>query len=174
MRQEVLQTEASNVSLGAERFDLFSRHIEICRRLFAVERKPEDLETAFKAAEQGMARVFLEQMVKSRAESIGGVSDDLRRQETDITNRLAISTPRSLGKRVGRSTGEMPGRLAQYYKERSQVESERLRLVTRMEREYPRYAALKYPRRARPRTPDPPWVPTRWRCCTCSGPRRPT
>ena len=89
-------------------------------------------------------------MAKSRAESIGGVGDDLRQQETNIINRL-----RELDDQIAREEGRPLGqrdarRLTQDYEERRQVESERLRLVTRMEREYPRYAALKYPRPCSP------------------------
>ena len=146
MRQEVLQAEVSKVSLGAKHFDLFSRHIGVLRRLFAVEGKAEDLEAAFTVAEQGIARVFLEQMGKSRAASMGRVSDELRRQETGLINRL-----RDLDARIANEQGrprdrQDPQRLIRLFEDRRRVEDEQLQLVTRMEREYPQYAALRYPR----------------------------
>jgi CHAT domain-containing protein len=146
MRQEVLQAEVSKVSLGAKHFDLFSRHIGVLRQLFAVEGKAEGLEAAFTVAELGIARVFLEQIGKSRAASMGRVSDALRRQETGLINRL-----RDLDARIANEQGrpldrQDPQRLIRLFEERRRVEDEQLQLVTRMEREYPRYAALRYPR----------------------------
>jgi CHAT domain-containing protein/Tfp pilus assembly protein PilF len=146
MRREVLQAEASKVVLGAERFDLFSRHIGICRRLFAVEGQAGDLETAFTLAEQGSARVFLEQMSKSRAESIGGVSEDLRRQEMALDARLGALDARIAREQDRPLNQRDASRLTGLFEERRQAEAQRLQLVARMEREYPRYAALMYPR----------------------------
>jgi CHAT domain-containing protein/tetratricopeptide (TPR) repeat protein len=156
MRQEVLQAEASKVVLGAERFDLFARHIGICRRLFAAEGKAEDLTAAFTLAEQGSARVFLEQMSRSRAESIGGVGDDLRRQETDLVARLR-SLDDSIVREQNRPLNQRDAdRLTRLFEEHRQAEAERVQLVTHMEREYPRYVALMYPR---------PCSPTEARAC---------
>jgi tetratricopeptide (TPR) repeat protein len=146
VRSDILQTEASKVLLGADRYDLIARRVGVFRKLFAAEGKAEDLRAAFEAAEQGLARVFLEQLGRSRAEVIGKISRPLRDRETELLDRLRrldAEIVREQGKPRDQQDAE---RLAQLFDGRREAEREQRDLVARMERENPQYAALKYPR----------------------------
>jgi tetratricopeptide (TPR) repeat protein len=145
LRQEVLQQDASKLHHGAEELHLFPSRIGLCERLFDRESKGADLETALATAEQGSARVFLEQLGKARALTIGRVGPELRAQETALRRQL-----RELDVRIGREQDkpsdkrdlDKVGRLLDQHK---QVEAQLTTLIRRMEQEYPQYAALKYP-----------------------------
>jgi CHAT domain-containing protein/Tfp pilus assembly protein PilF len=146
LRQEVLEQDASKLQHGAEAVDLIPRRIGLCQRLFDREGKVSDLETAFAVAEQGSGRVFLEQLGKARAQTVGRVSTELRDQEAAFRRQL-----RELDTRIAReqdrpSDKRDPERVGKLLDEQKQMEARLNELVRRMEQEYPQYAALKYPK----------------------------
>jgi CHAT domain-containing protein/Flp pilus assembly protein TadD len=146
LRQEVLQQAASKLQHGAYALDLIPRRIGLCQRLFAQEGRVSDLETALATAEQGGARVFLEQLGKARALTIGRVSPELRAQETTYRRQLRELDTRIAKEQDKPSDKRDPDKVGQLLDEQKQVEAQLTVLIRRMEKDYPQYAALKYPR----------------------------
>jgi CHAT domain-containing protein/Tfp pilus assembly protein PilF len=146
LRQEVLRHDASKLHHGARELDLAPRRIGLCQRLFDWEGRVADLETALATAEQGSARVFLEQLGKARAQVVGHVSAELRAQEAALRGQL-----RELDTRLAREQDKPvdrrdPDKVGQLLDEQKKVEDRLIELIRRMEQEYPQYAALKYPK----------------------------
>jgi hypothetical protein len=145
LRQEVLHQDASKLHHGAEALNLIARRIGLCQRLFDEEGRVADLETALTTAEQGTARVFLEQLGKARALSVGGVSIELRTQEAglrrlrEFDTRIAKEQDKPFEKRDADKVGQL-------LDEQKKVEAQLTELIRRMEQDSPQYAALKYPK----------------------------
>jgi CHAT domain-containing protein/Tfp pilus assembly protein PilF len=146
LRQEVLEQDASKVHHGADTVDLIPRRIGLCQRLFAEEGRLADLETALATAEQGSARVFLEQLGKGRALTVGRVRPELRAEEAalrrqlrELDSRLALEQDKSAGKRDSDKVGRL-------LDDQKQVTAQLTALIRRLEKEFPQYAALQYPK----------------------------
>jgi CHAT domain-containing protein/tetratricopeptide (TPR) repeat protein len=146
LRQEVLEHDASKLQHGAQYLDLIPRRIGLCQRLFDVEGRVSDVETALATAEQGSARVFLEQLGKARAMAVGRVSPELLaeegalgRQLRELDKRIAVEQDKPSDKRD-------PDKVGQLLDQQKKVEGQRTELIRRMEKEYPQYAALQYPK----------------------------
>jgi CHAT domain-containing protein/Tfp pilus assembly protein PilF len=146
LRQEVLEQDASKLQHGATEFDLIPRRIGLCQRLFDQESSEPDLETALAAAEQGTARLFLEQLGKARALSVGHVSRELRTQEDALRRQLRELDTRIAKEQDRPSDKRDPDKVGQLLDEQKKVESQLSELIRRMEKDYPQYAALKYPK----------------------------
>jgi CHAT domain-containing protein/tetratricopeptide (TPR) repeat protein len=144
VRHETLGGEADRLRHGADRSELTSRRVGICRRLFELTGNPADLSAAFQAAEQGRARVFLEELVASRAGLLGGVSPELHAKEAELLRRLREYDLRIEREENNPGKGDSP--LPKLWEGCQQTEAKLLKLVGQMEKEYPRYAALKYPK----------------------------
>jgi CHAT domain-containing protein/Tfp pilus assembly protein PilF len=145
-RQEVLEQDASKLRHGAELFGLIPHRIGLCQRLFAQEGRVADLETALAVAEQGTARVFLEQLGKARALAVGRVSPKLRAQETTYRRQLRELDTRIAKEQDKPSDKRDPDKVGHLLDEQKQIEAQLTALIQRMEKDYPQYAALKYPR----------------------------
>ena len=145
VRQETLESEASKMFHGAAAFDLFPLRIGMYQRLFALDAGFEHLQAAFTTAEQGTARVFLEALGRARAHSLGNVDPDLREREAELLlqgrrleDRLAEEQNKSPDKRN-------PERIGRLLEEQKANDALLKKVLTRMERDYPQYKALKYP-----------------------------
>jgi CHAT domain-containing protein/tetratricopeptide (TPR) repeat protein len=146
LRQEVLEQAASKLHHGAKEFDLIPHRIGLCQRLFDQEGRAADLETALATAEQGSARVFLEQLGKARALTVGRVSPKLRAEETTFRRQLRELNTRIAKEQDKPSDKRDSDKVGQLLDEQKKVEAQLTELIRRMEREYPQYAALKYPK----------------------------
>jgi CHAT domain-containing protein/tetratricopeptide (TPR) repeat protein len=146
LRQEVLQQEASKLLHGAKEFDLVPRRIGLRQRLFGREGRAADLEAALGTAEQGIARVFLEQLGKARAQAVGHVSAELRAQEAAVRRQLRELDTRLAKEQDKPADKRDPDKVGQLLDEQRKVEDRLTELIRRMEKEYPQYAALKYPK----------------------------
>jgi len=144
LRDEVLEKDDSKLQHGAEAFDLVPLRIGVCRQLFALERKPADLHAAFATAEQGRARVFLQQLGKSRAALLGGVSPELRPRETGLITRLRRYD--SLIERELSRGSKDPELLDRLRHDSQETEKDLQQLIADMEKRFPQYAALKHPK----------------------------
>src|SRR5207244_493555 len=144
LREEALQSEDSKVQHGAQNFDLFPRRLGVLQRLFALEGKVADLETAFATAEQGTARAFLESLGKARARAVGQVRPELLAQEQQLL-RLIRQADGRLDREdrqpLDRRNPELIGKLLD---QRKELEARLRKLIAQMEQESPQYAALKY------------------------------
>jgi CHAT domain-containing protein/tetratricopeptide (TPR) repeat protein len=146
LRQEVLEKDTSKLLHDAEAWDLIPRRIGICRRLFDCEGQADTLETAYAVAEQGTARVFLEQLGKARAHSIGQVNPALRDREERLRQQLRAFETRIAKEQDKRSDYRDPHRVGQLLEEQKHIEGRLEQLIRQMEKDYPQYAALKYPK----------------------------
>jgi CHAT domain-containing protein/tetratricopeptide (TPR) repeat protein len=146
LRQEVLQHDSSKLLHGAERFDLIPQRLGLCQRLFERSGNAADLETALATAEQGTARVFLDQLGKARALSVGRVSAELHDQETALRRQLRELDTRLAKEQDRPASKRDPHQVGQLLDEQHKVEAELTALIRRMENDYPQYAALKYPK----------------------------
>jgi CHAT domain-containing protein/Tfp pilus assembly protein PilF len=146
LRQEVLEQDASKLHHGAEALDLIPRRIGLCQRLFERESSVADLETALATAEQGTARVFLEQLGKARALSVGRVSAELRAQEAALRRQLREFDVRIAKEQDKPAEKRDPDQVGQLLEEQKKVEAQLTELIREMEKAYPQYAALKYPK----------------------------
>jgi CHAT domain-containing protein/Tfp pilus assembly protein PilF len=146
VRQEVLEHDASKLHHGAEAFDMIPRRIGLCQRLFDRESQGADLETALATAEQGSARVFLEQLGKARALSVGRVSSELRQQEAALRRQLREFDTRIAKEQDKPADKRDPDKVGQLLDQQKQVEAQLSELIGRMEKDFPQYAGLKYPK----------------------------
>jgi CHAT domain-containing protein/tetratricopeptide (TPR) repeat protein len=146
LRQEVLEQDASKLQHGAEAMDLIPRRIGLYRRLLEQEGRAADLETLLFTAELGTARVFLEQLGKARALTVGGVSAELRAEEAAYSRQLRELDARLAKEQDKLSNLRDPDKVRHLLEEQKKVEALLNELVRRMEKEYPQYAALKHPR----------------------------
>jgi CHAT domain-containing protein/tetratricopeptide (TPR) repeat protein len=137
---------ADKVHMGEQVADLAPLTVRAAARLAALERRPGRLVTAYEAAEQGSARVFLEALGRSRAAAVGGVEPEALAEEQRLRAELRQADARVASEidlpaeKVHREAAEQ--RLA----ERQKAEDALNAFVARLERQAPRYAALKYPR----------------------------
>jgi CHAT domain-containing protein len=146
LRQTVLEQDASKLQHGTKAFELIPRRIGLCLRLFERDGRAADLETTLAVAEQGTARVFLEQLGKARALSVGRVSAELRAQEAALRRQLRELEKRIAVEQDKPSDKRDPDKVGQLLDEQKHVEAQLSALIRRMEKEYPQYAALKYPK----------------------------
>lgn len=145
VRHKVIESEESRLQLGDNLFDLFAHTIDVRRRLFECEGRAAELEEAFAAAEQGMARLFLEALGKSRAHEIGNVSPALREQERNLLaelRRTEQDIEQEGSKPLAARDAERVPRLLERQKS---LKADLDKLIQRMEQAHPNYAALKYP-----------------------------
>jgi CHAT domain-containing protein/tetratricopeptide (TPR) repeat protein len=146
VRGRVVETESSKLALAERGSELAARLVDLGSRLSRTEGTPEGLKVAYAAFERGTAQVFLEGLGRSRARVAGGVPAELLAEEAGL-----LAQTRELDSRIDRDQA-LPAerrdakRVNQLMAER-RLREERLRgLIERMERDYPRYAALKYPK----------------------------
>jgi CHAT domain-containing protein/tetratricopeptide (TPR) repeat protein len=144
LRQGSLVYEASKLQAGAEQVSLTAGRLRACGRLYELEGKPGNLRAAFQAAEQGRARVFLDALGQARAGLLGGVSPPLRAKEEDLLRRLRNCDLRI--ERAESGPGRTDAALAAVWEERRKTEAELQALVGLMEKNFPLYAALQYPK----------------------------
>jgi CHAT domain-containing protein len=146
LRQEVLEEDVSKLQHGAMARDLIPRRIGLCQRLYDCEGRSDDLETALAVAEQGTARVFLDQLGKARALTVGRVSPALRQQEAAFRQKLRVLDTQITREQAKASDQRDPERVGKLLDEQKQIEAQLNALIRRLAADYPQYAALKYPR----------------------------
>ena len=145
LRDRVIESRASKVRAAERAFGLTAPQVGIARRLAEAEGTPGARLIAFAAAERGGARVFLESLGRARAPIVGGIPEGLRAEEENLRARA-----RELDARIGRGLA-VPARdrdteeIRRLLAERARNDKDLLQLTRRMEREYPQYAAMKYP-----------------------------
>jgi CHAT domain-containing protein/tetratricopeptide (TPR) repeat protein len=112
LRQGPVENLVSRLQLGMNTFELYPRWIGVCQRLHALERKPEYLRAAFRAAEMGTARLFTEDLSRSHAYArkartdgfdaeVGQVLSNLQRCRQLIADENAKPLPERRAERVG-------------------------------------------------------------------------
>ena len=146
VRQETIDQQESKIHLLAEESYLFPNRIRALSKLFALEQKPEDLEAAFLTAEQGTSRAFLETLGHNRANLLAGVSADLQAEEAQLLQDLRLLDAR-IDKESARTLQQRdPDLVGKLINERHEIEDKLQQFLGRLEKLYPQYAGLKYPR----------------------------
>jgi CHAT domain-containing protein/Tfp pilus assembly protein PilF len=142
----VLEAEESKVLLGEQAIELFPRLIGVYRQLYDLEGRADDLEAAWRTAERGTARVFLQTLGRSRAPTLGGVDAAMRSEEQKLRRDLARiealvrqEEARSVETRDVQHIGELRDDLRRRAEDLD-------RLVERIHKKYPHYAELQSPR----------------------------
>jgi tetratricopeptide (TPR) repeat protein len=146
VRTEVTQSDDNKYRLTSNNSYVATGRLRAAKRLFELEKRVEYLEEAFLACEDGTARAFLDSLGKSRALQVGGVSPDLRSAESQIIAE-SQSLEKNIHDEVSKSLEKRDSRkLSQLAAQLSDADARLKKLVTTFEREYPQYAALKYPK----------------------------
>ncbi|MBI1914995.1 MAG: tetratricopeptide repeat protein [Planctomycetes bacterium] len=146
LRADVLDTEESKLFQGAQHAAVVPARVGLAATLFGLDGKADDLHTAFAALEQGRARVFLQALAQARSRQLGGVSGTLLDKERDLLAYLR-GLDASIHKENTKTLDKRNADLVKYlYDQRKEKEAELNRLVERMRKEHPPYAALQYPR----------------------------
>lgn len=140
IRRENLVSLDSKTWMTNARFDLFPQRVETLRHLAALEGGSEHLEAAFRTAELGAARTFVESLGSSRASNFGRISPELQAEES-----AALKAIQKLDLEIDREAVAQNDlkRLLQLIEERRAAE-ERVRKV--LAQAEPGYAAFKYPK----------------------------
>ncbi len=139
-------TSADRLHHGEEAADLAPLTVGVAARLADAEGNPARRELALDAAERGTARVFLDALGRSRSAITGRVDPGLLDEEARLRRRLAdadLALAREQDRPAARRDGD---RVKQLLKASHAAEAALREHVARLERDYPQYAALKYPR----------------------------
>lgn len=145
LRDQVIESRASKVRVAERAVGLTAPQVGIAWRLAEAEGSPDGRLVAFATAERGSARVFLESLGRARAPIVGGIPEGLRAEEDNLRAQA-----RELDARIARGLA-VPARdrdteeIRRLLAARAGSEQAWLQLTHRMEREYPQYAAMKYP-----------------------------
>jgi CHAT domain-containing protein len=132
--------------MGEQVADLARLTVRAAARLAALERRPQRLITAYEAAEQGSARVFLEALGRSRAAAVGGVKPEALAEEQRLRAELRQADAR-VASEIDQPAEKVNREVAQQrLGERQKAEDALNAFVARLERAAPRYAAMKYPK----------------------------
>jgi tetratricopeptide (TPR) repeat protein len=146
VRERVVETERSKIVLGEDVSELVPRTVGIAGRLAEAEGTPDGRRAAFDAAERGSARVFLESLGRARATVVGRVDAALRAEEARRLTRvhhIDAQIDREQDRPIDARDRATVGRLLE---QRQESDDQLRELIAEMERAYPQYAALKYPR----------------------------
>ena len=146
LRERNLQTEGSKLLLGEHYSELYLDWLGVASRFAKVDGTSKGLIQAFNAAERGASRVFLEELGRRNAKQVGKVNNDRLQEESkidaaikNVDARIAIEEKKLLKDRDVKMLGDL-------FEERKKQEEELKNLMARMEKEFPMYAALKYPK----------------------------
>jgi CHAT domain-containing protein/Tfp pilus assembly protein PilF len=145
-RQRVLATDPSRVHLGEQATELFPRTIGVAALLAAAEHRPDRPLDALEAAERGAARVFLEGLGQARAPLLGRVDPETLKEEARLLARIRQLDDRIASEQAQPFERRDRAAVARLFDDRKRADDELKELAGRLEREYPQYAAWKYPR----------------------------
>jgi CHAT domain-containing protein/Flp pilus assembly protein TadD len=146
LRQDILHSTTSRLAHGVTHAGLIVRRVRVARTLADLTGDPSQVAAAYTAIEQGRARVFLQALGEARARQIGGVSASLSDQEHALHRELD-SLDRQLGTEQDRPLAQRDAKLIAALLDQQKEKQTRLdRLITQMEKDYPQYAAWRYPR----------------------------
>ena len=144
--QRVLLAQPDKLHLGEDQSSLFPSLIGVIARLAEVEHTPGRLAGAFTAAERGSARVFLEDLARSRATVIGRVDRTLLAEESRRLAEVRQADARIATEQARPLEGRDCAAVERLFAERVTAEGRLHEVLGRMERDYPQYAAFKYPK----------------------------
>jgi CHAT domain-containing protein len=145
LRDEVLRSDDSKLLQGGADPDLAARQVGLCGRLYGLEGKAADLEAAYRSAEEGRARVFLESLGRANATRLSGLPADLADEEERLRRGLRLADA-ALRVAHGLAGEEGSARRREAWRQRQQAEDDLDRFERAAAAAHPQYAALRYPR----------------------------
>ncbi len=146
LRDRVVTADASKLLQGEKLAELAPLTVGAAAKLAGIDGSPDAAAIAFEAAEGGSARLFVEQMGRSRATAAGRVGPALLAEEARLSagvRQLDLQIDREQAKTSEKRDKDAVESLLI---ERRKADDEWRALADRMERESPQYAAMKYPR----------------------------
>jgi CHAT domain-containing protein/Tfp pilus assembly protein PilF len=145
VRDRVLEADQDKLRLGVKWSDLYPQRIGLLSRMYEADHDPAHLAAAFTTAEEGTARVFLEQLGRARANVVGGVGQEQLAQQEALLDGLRETDGRIV-KELNRPLGTRDPDLARrLLEQRRRQEQQVEQFVAQLEKEHPQYAALQYP-----------------------------
>lgn len=144
-RQRHLETPESKLMLGDQRSSLYHRWIASSHLLHTLEKKDKHLQTAFRAAELGTARLFLEQLSRVRGQAPIQKAKELRNQEDARLTDLRGVEIRIDKEQAKSETERDTALLKNLYAERKKHEEALRRVRQSLSEEEPQYAAWMHP-----------------------------
>ncbi len=143
-RTQILQRDDSKLHHGEKTADVIPLRVGLCRRLFDLEKKPDDLGTAFQTLEKGRAQVFLENLGQANASRLAGLPQELRDKEEHLrrTIRLIDAELRTVETLPG---NEAATRRLKLNEQRHRAEEEFLTFERQLKETSKAYADLRYP-----------------------------
>jgi tetratricopeptide (TPR) repeat protein len=146
VRERVITTAQSKLQQDETAAELFPRIVGVAARLAEAERSPADRLAAFAAAERGAARVFLEDLGRSRAAVVGHVDVRLLEEEARLNARIR-QLDGQIDKEQSRPLDKRnPETVRRLLDDQKAKRDDLKALVARMEATYPQYAALMHPK----------------------------
>jgi CHAT domain-containing protein/tetratricopeptide (TPR) repeat protein len=145
LRYHHLEHETSKLLLTGHD-DVLFEHMKSRFDLHALQGKQEDLHAAFVAMEQGLARVFLEKLVASRAQVVAGVAPELRKRHEDLLAALGETETQLLREKSRPLEQQDTQRLKKLAAALEGLRGDVDSLLRQMEKDNPAYAALQRPR----------------------------
>ena len=125
---------------------MFPAWIGTAARYAKVNGTPKGLVQAFEAAERGSSRVFLEELGRRNAKRVGKVDRATLDAERDIESAIAVADAKIALEEKKSLKDRDVKKLGGLIDERAKLERDLRTLIARMEKDFPLYAALKYPK----------------------------
>jgi tetratricopeptide (TPR) repeat protein len=144
--RESMKGEDSRLELNAGLRHLLLGQLRTYERLFALDKKPEHLQAAFTAIEQGTARVFLESLGRSRAGLVGGVTAERIAAEQKLLAELKHADRELEHLRNQPLDQRAPDQIEKATRSRVGLEARFAEFTAQSEKDYPQYFQVKYPR----------------------------
>lgn len=137
------QYDASKRLLSAQRISIYEGAIQAAYLLNGLQPHPQWIDLAFRLSERSKATLLYESMQKSHALQVGGLPDDLLKQERSLRLDLAFYEKAIYDEKIlGKNADE--ARIQKWETRQFATKSAYDALLTRLETEYPTYHELKY------------------------------
>lgn len=144
LRAALLESE-TKVKFMLEHDRAYEVAIRVDLKLHGLTRTGGYDKEAFHLSERARARAFLDQLQQARAKIEAGVDPNTLRREQELGFQLNLVEKQLLQEETKGETKD-PAQIIALQDKRDKLKREYRRLIADLEKHYPRYAALKYPR----------------------------
>jgi CHAT domain-containing protein/tetratricopeptide (TPR) repeat protein len=137
--------ESKQRMYNSSRYESVILRLNLCEMLVEPEPGAKWLGEAFRTSEESKARVFLEQLGRSRSAVIGGLSESLAVREAGLRERLARLDRDVRQNEVASFDTREPGRTAESLGQIAEAEHAMDEVQSQIARDYPLVASLRRP-----------------------------
>lgn len=141
-----IKSEESQQLLFAENIDVFQQLIAILYDLGVKYPKKDYHEKAFLYSELSRARTFLDQLQEQAARTSFKLPDDMAAKENRLKRRLTTLDQNIFEELSKRKSKRNNQKVEEWQLEKSKVQIEFKNLTEELEKKFPAYASLKYPK----------------------------